>query len=106
MKRVYLFGDGCKSMVDILGGKGCNLAEMKRIGLPIPEGFIISTDACKEYYKEGEKINSDLKNEIEKKIEELEEITAKKFEGENPLLVSVRLGAPVSMPGMMDTILT
>lgn len=105
MKRVYLFGDGCKSMVDILGGKGCNLAEMKRIGLPIPEGFIISTDACKEYYKEGEKINFDLKNEIEKKIEELEEITAKKFEGENPLLVSVRSGAPVSMPGMMDTIL-
>lgn len=105
MKRVYLFAEGNKSMINLLGGKGGNLAEMKKIGLPIPEGIIISTEACKEYYGNGELLNEELKNEVLEQINKLEEMTGKKFEGEKPLLVSVRSGAPVSMPGMMDTIL-
>ena len=105
MKRVYLFAEGNKSMINLLGGKGGNLAEMKKIGLPIPEGIIISTEACKEYYGNGELLSEELKNEVLEQINKLEEMTGKKFEGEKPLLVSVRSGAPVSMPGMMDTIL-
>lgn len=105
MKRVYLFEEGNKEMINILGGKGGNLAEMKKIGLPIPEGIIISTDACREYYKDGQTISEKLKNEVLERIDKLEKITGKEFEGDRPLLVSVRSGAPVSMPGMMDTIL-
>lgn len=105
MKRVYLFEEGNKEMINILGGKGGNLAEMKKIGLPIPEGIIISTDACREYYKDGQTISEKLKNEVLEQIDKLEKITGKEFEGDRPLLVSVRSGAPVSMPGMMDTIL-
>ena len=105
MQRVYLFAEGFKCMIYLLGGKGGNLAEMQSIGLPIPEGIIISTEACKEYYGNGELLSEELKNEVLEQINKLEELTGKKFEGEQPLLVSVRSGAPVSMPGMMDTIL-
>lgn len=105
MKKVYAFNEGGKDLINILGGKGGNLSEMKKIGLPIPEGIIISTTACKEFFKDGKKITKELENEILEKLEYLQEVTGKKFEGENPLLVSVRSGAPVSMPGMMDTIL-
>lgn len=105
MKKVYLFEEGNKGMINILGGKGGNLAEMKRINLPIPEGIIISTEACKEYYENGKLISEELKDEVLEQIDKLEKLTGKRFEGENPLLVSVRSGAPVSMPGMMDTIL-
>ncbi len=105
MKRVYLFEEGNKEMINILGGKGGNLAEMKKIGLPIPEGIIISTDACREYYKAGQTIGEKLKNEVLEQIDKLEKMTGKEFGGDKPLLVSVRSGAPVSMPGMMDTIL-
>lgn len=105
MKKVYLFEEGNKGMINVLGGKGGNLAEMKKIGLPIPEGIIISTDACKEYYRDGQVISEELRQEVLEQIDKLEKITGKEFEGEKPLLVSVRSGAPVSMPGMMDTIL-
>ena len=105
MKRVYGFNEGGKELIDILGGKGGNLAEMKRIGLPIPEGIIVSTTACKEFFRDGKKITPELEKEILEKLEYLQEITGKRFEGDNPLLVSVRSGAPISMPGMMDTIL-
>lgn len=105
MKRVYLFDEGNKSMINLLGGKGGNLSEMKKINLPIPEGIIISTEACKEYYKKGKVLNEELRDEVLEQINKLEKLTGKKFEGEKPLLVSVRSGAPVSMPGMMDTIL-
>ena len=105
MKRVYGFNEGRKELIDILGGKGGNLAEMKRIGLPIPEGIIVSTTACKEFFRDGKKITPELEKEILEKLEYLQEVTGKKFEGDNPLLVSVRSGAPISMPGMMDTIL-
>lgn len=105
MKKVYAFNEGGKDLINILGGKGGNLSEMKKIGLPIPEGIIISTTACKEFFKDGKKITKELESEILEKLEYLQEVTGKKFEGENPLLVSVRSGAPVSMPGMMDTIL-
>lgn len=105
MKKVYAFNEGGKDLINILGGKGGNLSEMKKIGLPIPEGIIVSTTACKEFFKDGKKITKELENEILEKLEYLQEVTGKKFEGENPLLVSVRSGAPVSMPGMMDTIL-
>lgn len=105
MKKVYSFNEGNKGMINILGGKGGNLAEMSKIGLPIPEGIIISTDACKDYYKDGEKISKELESEILTKLDELEKKTGKQFGGKNPLLVSVRSGAPISMPGMMDTIL-
>lgn len=105
MKKVYAFNEGGKDLINILGGKGGNLSEMKKIGLPIPEGIIVSTTACKEFFKDGKKITKELKSEILEKLEYLQEVTGKRFEGENPLLVSVRSGAPVSMPGMMDTIL-
>lgn len=105
MKKVYVFNEGGKDLINILGGKGGNLSEMKKIGLPIPEGIIVSTTACKEFFKDGKKITKELESEILEKLEYLQEVTGKRFEGENPLLVSVRSGAPVSMPGMMDTIL-
>lgn len=105
MKKVYAFNEGGKDLINILGGKGGNLSEMKKIGLPIPEGIIVSTTACKEFFKDEKKITKELESEILEKLEYLQEVTGKRFEGENPLLVSVRSGAPVSMPGMMDTIL-
>ena len=105
MKQVYEFKDGGKDMLSILGGKGANLAEMSKIGLSIPNGIIISTTACNKYFEEDKKINNILEEEIFSKLRVLEYETGKKFQSENPLLVSVRSGAPVSMPGMMDTIL-
>lgn len=106
MKYVYLFSEGNAKMREILGGKGANLAEMTNIGLPVPQGFTISTEACTKYYEDGRQINKDIQAEIMKYITELEKITGKKFgDNENPLLVSVRSGARASMPGMMDTIL-
>ncbi len=105
-KYVYLFSEGDASMRNTLGGKGANLAEMTKIGLPVPQGFTISTEACTKYYEDGKQINSDIQAEIMANIEKLEGITGKKFgDNENPLLVSVRSGARASMPGMMDTIL-
>ncbi len=105
-KYVYLFSEGNANMRELLGGKGANLAEMTRIGLPVPQGFTISTEACTQYYEDGRKINPDIQNEILEYIEKMEKITGKKFgDKENPLLVSVRSGARASMPGMMDTIL-
>ncbi len=106
MKYVYLFSEGDATMREVLGGKGANLAEMTKIGLPVPQGFTISTEACTKYYDDGRQINDDIKAEIMENIEKLESITGKKFgDKENPLLVSVRSGARASMPGMMDTIL-
>lgn len=103
---VYLFQEGNKDMKEILGGKGANLAEMTQIGLPVPKGFTISTEACNEYYKDNEFIRIDIETEIFDALEKLEENTGKKLgDPENPLLLSVRSGARVSMPGMMDTIL-
>ena len=105
-KYVYLFSEGNADMRELLGGKGANLAEMTNIGLPVPQGFTISTEACTQYYEDGKKINDEIQAEIMKNIEKMEEITGKKFgDLENPLLVSVRSGARASMPGMMDTIL-
>ncbi len=105
-KFVYLFKEGDASMRELLGGKGANLAEMTKIGLPVPQGFTISTEACTQYYEDGRKINDDIMAEIMEYIVKMEEITGKKFgDKENPLLVSVRSGARASMPGMMDTIL-
>ena len=105
-KYVYLFSEGDASMRELLGGKGANLAEMTKIGLPVPQGFTISTEACTQYYEDGRKINDDIQAEIMEYIEKMEQITGKKFgDMENPLLVSVRSGARASMPGMMDTIL-
>ena len=105
-KYVYLFSEGNANMRELLGGKGANLAEMTNIGLPVPQGFTISTEACTQYYEDGRQINAGIQAEIMKNIEKLEEITGKKFgDKENPLLVSVRSGARASMPGMMDTIL-
>lgn len=105
-KYVYLFTEGNGSMRELLGGKGANLAEMTKIGLPVPQGFTISTEACTKYYDDGRKINDEIKAEIMENIAKMEEITGKKFgDLENPLLVSVRSGARASMPGMMDTIL-
>ena len=105
-KFVYLFNEGNKDMRDILGGKGANLAEMTNLGLPIPEGFTISTEACTDYYDKGKKISKEIEEEILASIKKLEDITGKKFGDEKmPLLVSVRSGARASMPGMMDTIL-
>ena len=105
-KYVYLFSEGNASMRALLGGKGANLAEMTKIGLPVPQGFTISTEACTKYYEDGRKINDEIKAEILEYIVKMEEITGKKFgDLENPLLVSVRSGARASMPGMMDTIL-
>src|SRR6056297_12170 len=103
---VYLFSEGNKDLKSLLGGKGANLAEMKNIGLPVPEGFTITTQACNNYYEEGKKLKDTLRKEIFDKIMKLEEMTGKKFgDNANPLLVSVRSGAVVSMPGMMDTVL-
>ena len=105
-KYVYLFTEGNGRMRELLGGKGANLAEMTNIGLPVPQGFTISTEACTKYYEDGRQINDDIKAEIMSYVDKLEEITGKKFgDHENPLLVSVRSGARASMPGMMDTIL-
>ena len=105
-KYVYLFSEGNAKMRELLGGKGANLAEMTNIGLPVPQGFTISTEACTQYYEDGRQINDGIKAEIMEYIEKLETITGKKFgDLENPLLVSVRSGARASMPGMMDTIL-
>ena len=105
-KYVYLFSEGDASMRELLGGKGANLAEMTKIGLPVPQGFTITTEACTQYYEDGRKINSEIQAQIMEYIIKMEEITGKKFgDIENPLLVSVRSGARASMPGMMDTIL-
>ncbi len=105
-KYVYLFTEGDASMRELLGGKGANLAEMTKIGLPVPQGFTISTEACTQYYEDGKKINDEIQAQIMEYIEKMEEITGKKFgDLEKPLLVSVRSGARASMPGMMDTIL-
>jgi len=105
-KYVYLFSEGNASMRALLGGKGANLAEMTNLGLPVPQGFTISTEACTQYYEDGRQINSDIQGQIMEYIEKMEAITGKKFgDKENPLLVSVRSGARASMPGMMDTIL-
>ena len=105
-KYVYLFSEGNANMRDLLGGKGANLAEMTNIGLPVPQGFTITTEACTGYYEDGRRINDDIMAEITEYIGKLEDITGKRFgDPENPLLVSVRSGARASMPGMMDTIL-
>ena len=105
-KWVYLFSEGDANMRELLGGKGANLAEMTKIGLPVPQGFTISTEACTQYYEDGRKINDEIQAQIMEYITKMEEITGKKFgDKTNPLLVSVRSGARASMPGMMDTIL-
>ena len=105
-KWVYLFTEGDATMRNLLGGKGANLAEMTNIGLPVPQGFTITTEACTQYYEDGREINDEIQGQINEYIEKMEEITGKKFgDKENPLLVSVRSGARASMPGMMDTIL-
>ena len=105
-KYVYLFTEGNGSMRELLGGKGANLAEMTNIGLPVPQGFTVSTEACTKYYEYGKMINADIQAQILEYVDKLQEITGKKFgDKENPLLVSVRSGARASMPGMMDTIL-
>ena len=105
-KYIYLFTEGNANMRELLGGKGANLAEMTNIGLPVPQGFTISTEACTQYYEDGRQINPEIQAQIMEYIEKMEKITGKKFgDKENPLLVSVRSGARASMPGMMDTIL-
>ncbi len=105
-KYVYLFKEGNADMRNLLGGKGANLAEMTNIGLPVPQGFTITTEACTKYYEDGREISDEIQSQINEYIEKMEEITGKKFgDKENPLLVSVRSGARASMPGMMDTIL-
>ena len=105
-KWVYLFSEGNASMRNLLGGKGANLAEMTNLGLPVPQGFTITTEACTQYYEDGRMINDEIMSQIMEHITKMEEITGKKFgDKENPLLVSVRSGARASMPGMMDTIL-
>ena len=105
-KYVYLFTEGNGKMRELLGGKGANLAEMTNIGLPVPQGFTISTEACTRYYEDGQVIGEDIMSQIMEYVDKMEEINGKKFGSlENPLLVSVRSGARASMPGMMDTIL-
>ncbi|MBO4376784.1 MAG: pyruvate, phosphate dikinase, partial [Lachnospiraceae bacterium] len=105
-KWVYLFSEGSADMRNLLGGKGANLAEMTNIGLPVPQGFTITTEACTQYYEDGREINAEIRAQIDEYVLKMEEITGKKFgDKENPLLVSVRSGARASMPGMMDTIL-
>ena len=105
-KFVYSFNEGSKDMRDLLGGKGANLAEMTKIGLPVPFGFTVTTEACTRYYEEGQTIGQDIIDDIYVKLADLEAVTEKKFgDASNPLLVSVRSGARISMPGMMDTIL-
>ena len=104
-KWVYMFTEGNATMRNLLGGKGANLAEMTSLGLPVPQGFTVTTEACTQYYEDGRKINDEIMAQIMEAIEKLEGITGKKFgDKENPLLVSVRSGARASMPGMMDTI--
>ena len=106
MKYVYSFKEGNKDMRNLLGGKGANLAEMTNLGLPIPQGFTITTEACTDYYNNGKQISEDIQKEIFENLHKLEEVQGKKFgDTEDPLLVSVRSGARASMPGMMDTIL-
>ena len=103
-KYVYLFTEGNASMRELLGGKGANLAEMTNLGLPVPQGFTISTEACTQYYEDGRRINDEIQAEIMEYIEKMEQITGKKFgDQENPLLVSVRSGARASMPGMIPS---
>ncbi len=104
-KYVYLFNEGNASQRELLGGKGANLAEMTNLGLPVPEGFTISTEACNAYYEDGEDLNNEILSQIDKALVELEKKTGRSLGGDNPLFVSVRSGARVSMPGMMDTIL-
>ena len=105
-KYVYMFSEGNGEMRELLGGKGANLAEMTILNLPIPQGFIVSTEACTLYNKGGKILTDDLKNQIDNAMEKLENLTGKKFGDEkNPLLVSVRSGSRASMPGMMDTVL-
>ena len=105
-KWVYLFSEGAADMRNLLGGKGANLAEMTNLGLPVPQGFTITTEACTQYYEDGRQINAEIQEQIMDYIGKMEEITGKKFgDLDNPLLVSVRSGARASMPGMMDTIL-
>jgi len=104
-KFIYSFSEGGKEMKSLLGGKGANLSEMTKLGLPIPQGFVITTEASMKYYEEEKKIWKDLKDEIGNNLKKLEAMTGKKFGGDNPLFVSVRSGAAISMPGMMDTIL-
>ena len=105
-KWVYMFTEGNATMRNLLGGKGANLAEMTNLGLPVPQGFTITTEACTQYYEDGRKINDEIMAQIMEAIVKMEEVTGKKFgDNENPLLVSVRSGARASMPGMMDTIL-
>ena len=105
-KYVYLFSEGNANMRELLGGKGANLAEMTNIGLPVPQGFTVTTEACTQYYEDGRKINDEIQAQIMEYIDKMEGITGMKFgDKENPLLVSVRSGARASMPGMMDTIL-
>ena len=106
MKYVYKFKEGNASMRNLLGGKGANLAEMTNLGLPIPQGFTITTEACTSYYENGKKISKEIEDEILSNLKDLEELQGKKFgDNSDPLLVSVRSGARASMPGMMDTIL-
>ena len=105
-KWVYMFTEGNATMRNLLGGKGANLAEMTGLGLPVPQGFTVTTEACTQYYEDGRQINDEIMSQIMEAMTKLEEITGKKFgDKENPLLVSVRSGARASMPGMMDTIL-
>ncbi len=104
-KYVYNFKEGNKSMKELLGGKGANLAEMTALGLPIPQGFTITTQACNSFYENNKQLTPEIKEQINQKLKELEQTTGKQLGGENPLLVSVRSGAAVSMPGMMDTVL-
>ena len=105
-KYVYIFAEGNGKMKELLGGKGANLAEMTNLGMPVPRGFTVTTEACTQYYEDGEVISQEIQDEIMKNVATLEEQTAKKFgDKENPLLVSVRSGARASMPGMMDTVL-
>ena len=106
MKYVYSFKEGNKDMRELLGGKGANLAEMTGIGLPVPRGFTVTTEACTKYYDDGKMISEEIVNQIYEKLAELEAISGKKMgDAQNPLLVSVRSGARASMPGMMDTVL-
>ena len=105
-KFVYLFAEGNGGMRDLLGGKGANLAEMSNLGMPVPQGFTITSEACTKYYEDGEKISPEIENEIFQYIEKLQTISGKKFgDKSSPLLVSIRSGARASMPGMMDTVL-